>query len=142
MLIYGLSEFWFHPFGGMTNRLADSSYQGTWFHNVFMDNARLGGIIPVFALVFATVYILSSIFKKVKISHYMFYFVSFITAFLLMQQDVVVEGSPHLLIIMYLTGLLMLSKSKNNEILYEPKPQPQHHPTSASSACQCSRSRN
>jgi hypothetical protein len=108
LLVYGLSTFWEYPFGGMMTALSDSGYGGVWFHNVFLDNARLGGYIPTFSLFFTVLFILTSVGIKRKTEYFRFYFLLFITVLLLMQQEVIIEGSSYLLVLFYLTGIAML----------------------------------
>ncbi len=98
-----------YPFGGFS---VDPDISSTkWFHNVFLDNARLGGWFPVIFLVVSMVYI--SWGALVARGRYIvFASLLFFVSVVVMQQDVVVEGNFNLIMVMYLCGLLILAKDE------------------------------
>ena len=106
---HGLSQILYYPFGGFT---VDKSFEDTsWFHNVFLDNARIAGWLPVLALILGMGFIGLTIFKY-KDEYYRFGFVVFVITFLIMQQDVVIEGNIRTLVLMYFSGILLLSSKR------------------------------
>ncbi|SIS84456.1 hypothetical protein [Belliella pelovolcani] len=105
---HGMEQLLYYPFGGFE---VDTSIEKTyWFHNVFLDNARLAGWIPSISLFFAILFIFISSFKYKRLKSLSF-FIFFIT-FLILQQDVVIEGNYRSLIIVYLSGVLLVSRNK------------------------------
>ena len=84
---HGFFEMLNNPLGGFS---VDDNIENTkWFHNILIDAARLGGwisfvsIIIIFALPFEKAFVAREIF---------FPFSLFCIAFLLMMQDVILEG--------------------------------------------------
>lgn len=106
----GLSKFLLYPFGGFET---DSAIEDTpYFHNVFLDNARLGGWIPVVALLLMVALVARSL-SAWKHADTRFGLYVFFVSLLIMQQDVVVEGNSHLLVIVYYAAILV-SRSKGS----------------------------
>ena len=103
---HGLNELFYYPFGGFS---VDKNIENThYFHNVFLDNARLAGWLPIASLLTMVIYILSSILNKRK-EYFLFGIVIFFTSFLLIQQDVIIEGNYRILVVMYFSGILLLN---------------------------------
>lgn len=117
----GLSKIIYHPVGGFE---VDKSIENTkWYHNVFLDNARIAGWLPVLALTMASLFIGFKMYKyKPRDKYYKFCFVLFVTVLLVMQQDVVVEGNMRTLVLMYFSGLLVLSGRKWSDQYLSPTP--------------------
>ncbi|MEX2488548.1 MAG: hypothetical protein WD356_03385 [Pseudomonadales bacterium] len=100
----GMSVFFDYPFGGFS---VDTNLVSTkWFHNIFLDNARIGGWFPVLSLILAMMYIASAYFRK-RNTYFVFAFLLFIVSVLIMQQDVVLEGNFRILMVMYFVGILL-----------------------------------
>lgn len=104
---YGMSVFFDYPFGGFN---VDSTIENTrWFHNIFLDIARIGGWFPVLALIFVVLYIAATMLVK-RSEYFVFGYLLFTVSFLIMQQDVVLEGNFRMLIVMFFSGILLHSK--------------------------------
>jgi hypothetical protein len=104
---HGLGEFIYYPFGGFG---VDQAVENTsWFHNVFLDNARLAGWFPVLSLIAAMGYILTAI-RYYEDPFFDFGVTFFFIAFLILQVDVVIEGNVRILMLMYFVGLLLLNR--------------------------------
>lgn len=85
----GLKTLADHPFGGF--KLEEKKENWPWFHNVFLDNARLGGWIPFLSL--GIIFLTAGIkLTRNKTSRSSSLYIIFISASLLMQQDVILEG--------------------------------------------------
>lgn len=106
---HGISVFFNYPFGGFS---VDPNIENTkWFHNIFLDNARISGWIPVLSLLLAMVYIASAYFRK-RYNYFVFGFLLFFVSVLIMQQDVVLEGNFRMLMLMYFVGILLHAKPR------------------------------
>lgn len=108
----GFNQLLIHPLGGYEVDRSISSVR--WFHNIFIDMGRLGGWIPVFLLVAFVVYVLlrSSTRFFVMRDTNRFFLMLFFLSFLLLQQDIGIEGDYRVLIVMVLTGLLLIRHKK------------------------------
>lgn len=104
----GLTALPTHPFGGFKPEGM------AWFHNVFLDHARLGGWFALLPLLGAVGYIVSALFKP-KHEFFVFGIFVFTISLLLMQQDVIFENNWPLLVLMYLSGLLLLNRRQEVE---------------------------
>lgn len=103
--LYALNQMPYYPFGGFE---VDSKIENTlWLHNLIFDSARVAGWIPVFVIIFYTV--ISFLLYKTKNpdSYNKYGFLFFLCSFLLMQQDVVVEGNYRLLVVFFFSTILM-----------------------------------
>lgn len=106
----GLEKVPRYPFGGFSPER--ENFNGPWFHNIFLDTARMSGWI---GLSLVTLFFVVGFFQIYQGYHssnryFMIYFWSLIISFLLMLQDVVVEGIFQLLAL-YLIALLFLIHS-------------------------------
>lgn len=114
---HGISEFFKYPLGGYT---IDESIEKTrWFHNIFLDMGRLGGWIPVGLFSLSLVYVALKAYKKMLFAdtHYNFAILMLLISFLILQQDMSIEGDYRSYIIMYLSSIILLTK---NHIHFEP----------------------
>ncbi|MTC55628.1 MULTISPECIES: hypothetical protein [Providencia] len=103
---YGLSELPNYPFGGF---IVDSSIEKTlWFHNIFLDTARVAGWIPTFLLAMFTIISLTRYLYYRKNAFTFFGLYIFLITFIIMQQDVIVEGEYRILIIFFLSTLMFI----------------------------------
>lgn len=105
-LEYGINIFIEYPFGNFS--VNQSIEQVDWFHNLFLDAARLGGWIPAFSLI--TFYSACFIFfilsiKKINFFYNLLFFVSF----LIMMQDVIIEAMHKYLWISFLIFIYQYS---------------------------------
>lgn len=100
----GINKLLHYPFGGF---YTDQSIESTkYFHNVFIDNARLAGWLPTFTLILMISFIATS-FTGLKDIHSNFGSFIFIVCLLIMQQDVIIEGNSQPLVLMYYSGILI-----------------------------------
>lgn len=109
---HGISEFFKHPLGGYT---IDESIEKTrWFHNIFLDMGRLGGWIPVGLFTLSLIYVALKSCKKILFAntHYNFAILMFLISFLILQQDISIEGDYRAYIVLYLSSIILLSPSK------------------------------
>lgn len=110
--LYALTKIPYYPFGGFG---VDTKLENTrWLHNVIFDSARVAGWIPVLLFIFYTFYSVICYVGKNKISVNQYGFVFFVSSFLLMQQDVIVEGNYRLLLVYFFSTILMIGE--NNAI--------------------------
>jgi hypothetical protein len=107
---HGMNIFLDYPFGGFS---VDAGIENTeWFHNIFLDNARIGGWFPVLSLIFAMLYIGSTLIFK-KSQYLLFGYLLVIISFLIMQQDVILEGNFRVFIVMFFSGILLHANNSN-----------------------------
>lgn len=109
---HGINEFFKHPLGGYT---IDESIEKTrWFHNIFLDMGRLGGWIPVGLFSLSLVYVALKAYKKMLFAdtHYNFAILMLLISFLILQQDISIEGDYRAYIVLYLSSIILLSPSK------------------------------
>jgi hypothetical protein len=100
----GLGKLFLHPFGGFET---DPAIEVTpYFHNVFLDNARLGGWIPLAALLLM-VALAGRALPRRKNPDVRFGLYVFFISLLIMQQDVVIEGNSQLLVIAFYAAVLV-----------------------------------
>lgn len=110
---HGMNVFFDYPLGGFG---IDTTIENTkWFHNVFLDNARIGGWFPVLALIIAVLYIAATLLVK-RSQYFVFGYLLFVVSFLIMQQDVVLEGNFRVLIVMFFAGILLHAKKSVSTI--------------------------
>jgi hypothetical protein len=108
---YGITTLPDYPFGGFT---IDFSIENTlWFHNIFLDTARVAGWIPMFLLILFTIMSLVRYFKIRQDNSAFFGFYIFLITFIIMQQDVILEGEYRILIIFFLSSLMFIPAPKN-----------------------------
>lgn len=106
---FGLQQILLHPFGGFTTL---STSDTPYFHNLFLDIAKIGGWIPMLCMLFMMGFVFIKIFScremfniKRKLT------VMFICVFILMQQGVIVEGDTRILMVAYLVGIAISMRS-------------------------------
>ena len=110
LLREGINLFMDYPLGGFE---VDKNIDNTkWFHNIFLDSARVGGWIPTFMLFLAMLYVGITLFKK-RNRYFSFLYFLFLIAFLLTQQDVVLEENFQLLILIFFCGVLLHNQEHN-----------------------------
>lgn len=115
---HGIKEFFTHPFGGYT---IDQSIENTrWFHNIFLDMGRIAGWIPVSLYLLSLIYILLKSSKKIIFAdnYYNFAILMLLVSFLILQQDISIEGDYRSYIILFLSSICLLSPP----ILLDPHP--------------------
>lgn len=98
----GLYKLLKYPIGGFeVNKNIENV---AWFHNIFLDAARLAGWLPILGLVLFCCYSFLMFLGK-KNSHYKFFGFIFFVVFILAQQDVVVEGMIRIVVVMFLCAI-------------------------------------
>lgn len=109
---HGLEMVGQYPFGGFE---VDRSIEYTkWFHNIFLDTARVAGWLPLLFFITALIYTSKFILYKVKQKDLYFPVAVFSVTFLFMQQDVILEGSFNYVIVLFLTSYILIeSKVKH-----------------------------
>ncbi|MEB0900367.1 hypothetical protein [Citrobacter portucalensis] len=111
----GITKFLMQPMGGFTPYA--SEYSGNWYHNIYLDSARVAGFIPLIMFLFSNLILLFSYLKykkqnrKVKIPYF---FLSILTL-IVMCQDVVLEGNMMLLICYALFTTMHIQTGRHNK---------------------------
>lgn len=104
---HGLDLIWQYPLGGFE---VDRSIENTkWFHNIFLDTARVAGWIPNIFLIGAIVYPLTLIKYKNKQKEICLPIVMFIIVMLLMQFGVILEGNSRYIVISFFVSCILLN---------------------------------
>lgn len=101
----GASLLMKYPLGGY--HVDTSIVNLEWFHNVFLDNGRLAGWLPVVSLFLTMSFIMQKMFRN-SYRYVGLAFVIFVVSVFIMQQDVILEGNYRMLIVMYFSGLFSL----------------------------------
>ena len=119
----GIAKFTMHPMGGFIPYASD--YSGEWYHNIYLDSARVAGILPVMMLVISNTILLLSYLKCRKFNRNIkkpYFFLSAITL-IIMCQDVVLEGNMMLLICyaLFTTMQLQSGGNRNSESILQCK---------------------
>ena len=110
LLEEGLKNMSTHPFGGFS---VDESLDNVkWFHNIFLDSARLAGWLPVLSLILLSTYAFVLFLDK-RNSYSLFAGFIFAMVFLLMQQDVVVEAMIRFMVLIYFCAIFLGVRYKN-----------------------------
>lgn len=109
----GFKQLLTHPLGGYEVNSSISSVR--WFHNIFIDMGRLAGWIPVILLILSIIYVLLKSIKKVFIGNksYKIPLMFFLLSFLLLQQDIAIEGDYRVLIVMVLSGVILIGRESH-----------------------------
>ena len=100
----GFAKLLTHPAGGFSVDQTIDSVR--WFHNIFLDSGRLAGWIPVISLISFAFYSFMLFLQK-RNQFYLFAGYMFVIVFMLMQQDVVVEGMIRFLVLIYFCSILL-----------------------------------
>ncbi len=115
--LHGLEMFFLHPLGGFE---VDTAIEDTkWYHNIFLDTARVAGWIPVLFLLAALLYTAKFFNYRIKHSDISLPFWVATTAFLIMQQDVVLEGGARSLIVLFFSSYILIDSKKDNNVMYK-----------------------
>lgn len=105
----GFFKIWKYPLGGFTVNLGIE--KTFWFHNLWIDTARVAGWAPLACLLVLNLYIfLKTINYKKPIRPYLL--ILQIVCLAQMFQDVVIEGFPSALIIYFAIGAIVCSPQK------------------------------
>lgn len=105
----GISKFFIHPFGGFTPYA--SEYSGNWYHNIYLDSARVAGFVPLIMFVISNLILFSCYFRYNRKNNRPYFFLSIITL-IIMCQDVVLEGNMMLLICYALFSTMQLQTGR------------------------------
>src|SRR5690606_25575294 len=100
----GVIKLLTHPIGGFDVDQTIDPVQ--WFHNVFLDSARLAGWMPVLSLI-AFVFYSFWLYLNKRNEYYLFAGFVFSIVFVIMQQDVVIEAMVRLLVLLYFCAILL-----------------------------------
>ncbi|ENG6843986.1 TPA: hypothetical protein IDX61_004759 [Escherichia coli] len=119
----GITKFLIHPLGGVTPNA--SEYSGYWYHNIYLDSARVAGVISLIPFILSNLIVLISYLgyrnyrKRIKNPYF---FISLITL-IIMCQDVVLEGNMMLLIsyALFTTMAIQSRRYKKSETLLQSK---------------------
>jgi len=113
----GLEMFFLHPLGGFE---VDTSIEDTkWYHNIFLDTARVAGWIPVLFFLAALLYTAKYLTYKNKSLDISLPFWVATTSFLIMQQDVVLEGGVRSLLVLFYSSYILIDSKKDNNVMYK-----------------------
>jgi len=107
-------KLFFYPFGGYSPSGEFSNSH--WYHNYFLDIARLcgyGGLLLAIVLFLYSLVNLIKMYSKISTRDESMFIYIFILAFTLMQQDVIIEGNPILLLTFIMCSLFLIDKTKN-----------------------------
>ena len=111
LAVDGIEKSVYYPFGGfMVNTLICNTL---WFHNIFLDSARVAGLFPVFILLIIFLFTFKFLFYKSKEGDILPVW-SFMITFLLMQQDVIIEGNYKIFFVFYLSCIALLDSGKRS----------------------------
>lgn len=109
---HGLTVSPDYPFGGFQ---VDKSIEDTnWYHNILLDTARVAGFIPLFSFIMFTLTSALLYLYRIKTNLKFFGLMIFTISFLIMQQDVVLEGEYRMLIVFFLSSILLTSNEKTS----------------------------
>ncbi|EAT9997616.1 hypothetical protein C2P65_22605 [Salmonella enterica subsp. enterica] len=117
----GISKFFMYPFGGFTPYA--SEYSGSWYHNIYLDSARVAGFLPLIMFLISNIILFSCYFKCKKRNHKNKYFFLSVITLIIMCQDVILEGNMMLLICyaLFTTMQLQTGGRSKNEIILQSK---------------------
>ncbi|MBF0209025.1 MAG: hypothetical protein HQK53_19365 [Oligoflexia bacterium] len=103
----GLQKLWAYPQGGFS---VDQSIEPlSWFHNLWLDSARVAGFLPLFPLLLLNGFFIWRAIKKARTSSQENAFILFwlqLITLALMFQDVIVEGNFPMFVCYFLIGIL------------------------------------
>lgn len=110
--LHGIEMLPLYPFGGFSVN-TDIEYT-KWFHNIFLDTARVSGWLPLALILFYFTYIFVVLFNEdnFKEKNRTVYKCLFLSAFLLMLQDVIIEGNIRVLFVSYMASQVLLSRNR------------------------------
>ena len=100
-----------HPMGGfkVNQRIEHTS----WLHNLWLDTARTGGWIPLFALLASNLVVIYFLVKSIKKDKYFFILLLMVfMSLLIMFQDVVIEGNWNILFFYFMIVSILIAKIK------------------------------
>jgi len=113
LYLIGLENIIYYPFGGFT--VQHQLFGTSWFHNIILDSFRVAGWIPILFFIIATMYALKGLLIKNKSDDLILIVYIFLICFLIMQQDVIIEGNYLPLIIYYLCGIVLVTYNKKDK---------------------------
>lgn len=112
----GLNNLFVYPFGGYN---IDSGTYGTiWNHNLFLDIARMSGLVPLFLIIFSYIFLFKKILKNLKIVNRNFLLI-FVCLFILMMQDVVFTGHYMMFILSFIISSILMVSLKGENYAYK-----------------------
>lgn len=107
LLSDGFNKLTIYPLGGFYPEVI--SYQGNWYHNIYLDTARISGIIPVLILFFIDIYLfIKFIISKQNKNVFFLLFIVFLT----MQQDVIIEGNLLIFLLYSVLSTIILKRER------------------------------
>lgn len=119
----GIRKFMMQPMGGFTP--SASEYSGNWYHNIYLDSARVAGFIPLIMILISNFIVFISYLARRKYNRNVknpYFFLSLITL-IVMCQDVVLEGNMMLLICysLFASMHIQTTRNKTSEALLQSK---------------------
>ena len=111
MISIGLSSIARYPEGGFSP--PDATYEGPWFHNIFIDNARLGGDLALLLTLLLYIFPVLFWFSRMLIrsqragkdqSCVSLMLMVFLSCAAWLFQDVAFEGPLNIVILLFLSG--------------------------------------
>ena len=97
-----------HPFG--MSKVDQSIEHISWFHNIILDTGRVGGLIPMFLSIILLLLPLKALLQRKRHLGKAFIVCMLLATFLLMQQDVIIEGDGQSLsLFLFLSTALLCS---------------------------------
>lgn len=107
----GIYELFDNPLGGGMPKYSVTGYDGVYFHNIFLDLGRISGIIPVILYLLFIVYVIYVSLKRYKDKAFWFFETILFASLMLSFQDVVFEGNPSYIMLIYYSSISLFFHS-------------------------------
>lgn len=121
MYKYGVKEMFNMPFGGMKVINAGAGYQGVWFHNLYLDIARVAGLPALMFWVMLLMAFLLRAFFTLDKPNLSFYLVVFLFLNIALSQNLGFDGYyNYVLYFFYLFGLSISGGFERESKPYQP----------------------
>lgn len=101
LLQYGVSNMMDYPFGGMKTYYAQTSYDGNWFHNVYLDITSNAGYLMAIFFLIIQFYILSKMIL-IKLAGRKSFTLAFIVFSLAISQDLAFDGHYNFMVYFFI----------------------------------------
>lgn len=110
----GFTHLLKNPSGGFSPSLEVGKL--SWFHNIFLDTARLSGVIGLLILILVHFLSIYFVYKNLKRRfNELIILWAMILSFLLMQQDVILEGNYSLFSVFIISSIFICAKNQKVE---------------------------
>lgn len=99
-----------NPFGGFS--VDPNLIDVPWFHNFWLDSARIAGWSPIFLFCFAFIYLFKKMKARILSREYAFGKLLAILALVVMFQDVIIEGNFRVYFILFIGSVPFLESER------------------------------